>query len=67
MITIKVWTCRNTKIEWDYDNPQQAAPAWEKIIKTGRAPDDTSEKLSRAYYWGAARKRSDGPDKAWAA
>jgi hypothetical protein len=66
MVTIKAWTIRNTLIEWNYDKPQQASPLWRKITETGHAPD-TGEKLSRAYYWGAARKPGEGPDKAWAA
>ena len=66
MVTIKAWTNANKLIEWNYDNPQQAAPVWKKITDTGRTPD-TSEGLSRAYYWGPTRKRGDGPDKAWAA
>ena len=39
---------------------------WEDITKTGRAPG-TGEKLSRAYLWGPARKKGQGPDRAWAA
>jgi hypothetical protein len=66
METIKAWTIRNTSIEWNYDDPRQASPVWEKITETGRAPD-TGEKLSRAYYFGPKRKPGEGPDKAWAA
>jgi hypothetical protein len=66
MVTIKAWTNANREIQWNYDTPQQASPVWKKITETGRTPD-TSEGLSRAYYWGPTRKRGEGPDKAWAA
>jgi hypothetical protein len=66
MTTIKAWTNANKLIEWNYDEAADAKALWIAIVKTGRAPD-TGDALSRAYLWGPARKRGEGPDKAWAA
>jgi hypothetical protein len=67
MITIRAFKSRDgLDIIWNYDSWQAANTFWNKLIEKGYAPD-TGEKLSRAYLWGPKRKRSDGPDKAWAA
>jgi len=66
MVTIKAWTNANTPIQWNYDEPNEASPIWDEIVRTGRAPG-TREGLSRAYYFGPTRKPGEGPDKAWAA
>lgn len=66
MVTIRVITNDGRSIDWNYDSPQQAAPRWKHIAKTGRSPDNC-DAAHRAYYFGPKNKPGMGPDKCWLA
>lgn len=66
-ITIKALRSRGGVIAWDYDNKRDAECFWNKLVKSGEAPD-TGAPLQSANWWesGDQKKkweRSYDPEK----